>query len=127
MTFFVFSRISICFHCFQLLVAREISISKADLSLSDVADLLDGDWQRLGKELGMTPKELQDIESEIGKENERGLAMLNNWLRRTRTPFPGMTWRGRCRKSEEVTSSISVLQTLKRLPIQRIKQLHWHA
>ena len=54
-----------------------------------MADLLDGDWQRLGKELGMTPKELQDIESEIGKENERGLAMLNNWLEKNKNAVSG--------------------------------------
>ncbi|XP_053968012.1 ankyrin-3 isoform X3 [Anastrepha ludens] len=57
-------------------------IHKADMHLSDICDLIDDDWMRLAKELGVPEADIESINAEYTEPtSQKSTVMLHLWLR----------------------------------------------
>jgi len=61
-------------------VDEEEHISKAELRLTDIAEALMADWSSLAKQLGLSPGEIESIESDFDIDAERALVALHLWV-----------------------------------------------
>ena len=48
--------------------------------MTDIAEALLGDWSSLAKQLGLSPAEIESIESDFDADAERALVALHLWV-----------------------------------------------
>lgn len=70
-------------------VTAEEHISKAELRLTDIADSLETDWVPLALQLGLTPAEVNSIQSDYDFLAEQALVMLHFWVQKNNEKATG--------------------------------------
>lgn len=65
------------------LLSAEEHISKAELRLTDIADVLETDWIPLALQLGLTPAEVNSIQTDYDFLAEQALVMLHFWVQKS--------------------------------------------
>lgn len=71
------SQLHTCF-CFDSVA--DTQISRAELRLTDIADVLDADWLPLAAQLGLSAAEINEIRSDYDFPPEQALIMLHQWV-----------------------------------------------
>ena len=62
------------------MLLADAQISKAELHLTDIADILDADWLPLAVQLGLTQDEVSEIQVDYDYLPEQALIMLHQWV-----------------------------------------------
>ena len=63
-----------------IFLGRPDTIHRATIRLTDIANLLDNDWEKLASELNISPKEVKHIKEEYpGKPAQQAAAMFKLW------------------------------------------------
>lgn len=70
-------------------IVVEEHISKAELRLTDIADLLQADWIPLAEQLGVSDNEVTRIQSEYEYVSEQALVMLHLWVQKNENQATG--------------------------------------
>lgn len=64
----------------QAVSTADTQISRAELRLTDIADVLDADWLPLAAQLGLSAAEINEIRSDYDFPPEQALIMLHQWV-----------------------------------------------
>ncbi|KAK3593652.1 hypothetical protein CHS0354_025541 [Potamilus streckersoni] len=70
-------------------IVLEDTVSSAQIRLTDVADILQGDWVILAQQLDITSSEINDIKSNYSTVNDQALAVLQLWVEKNRERATG--------------------------------------
>lgn len=63
-------------------ITKHEDILRADIRVSDISELLGGDWEKLGRELDVPQSDLELIKSEYPNDKkQQGVVLLRLWLR----------------------------------------------
>ena len=60
--------------------ATDERISRAELRLTDIADVLQGDWVILARQLNISEEEIAKIQTDYTYVSEQALVMLHLWV-----------------------------------------------
>ena len=83
-------KIDLVMESLTLTFAVEDQISRAELRLTDIADTLQGDWEVLAQQLGITDDEISKIRTEYTYVSEQALVMLHLWVQKNQDRATGI-------------------------------------
>ena len=64
--------------------------SRAEIRLMQVAKEIGTDWRALGRQLGISEKDLQEIENENDEIEEQAFVMLHTWAEKAKEDATSM-------------------------------------